>query len=315
MKNDPIESALARLDDIAPHTPEGKAAFRKALATKSNLIVAKAARLIATSISTDLADDLAAAFNRMIAKGATEDKACAGMIAIARALVEMDYDAPNLFLAGMRHVQMEGSYGPPIDTAAELREVCAMGLANSAYPHKLRELLRLLVDKEWRVRAGAIRAIAVVGTESVSLLLRYKMQIGDRDPEVMSDCFASVLQLEGSEGVKLVAEFTKSVDPEIREAAILAIGASRRSDAIDWLIARFPQIADPSGRKCILLALSTSRTETAIEYLLKQIRSGTDSTARLAVDALAIHTRDRHLAGQIEGARSSRSAEGGNSLK
>jgi HEAT repeat protein len=315
MKNDPIESSLARLDDIPSHTPEGKAAFRKALTAKSNLIVAKAARLIAAAMSTELSDELAAAFDRMIAKGTSVDKACAAMIAIARSLVAMDYDGPNLFLSGVRHVQMEGSYGPLIDTAAELREVCAMGLANSAYPHKLRELVLLMVDKEWRVRAGAIRAIAVVGTDSASLLLRYKMLIGDKDAEVMSDCFASVLLLEGSEGVKLVAEFTKSANPEIREAAILAIGASRRSDAIDWLTARFAQTADPAGRKCILLALSTSRTETALEFLLKQIRDGTDATARLAADALAIHIRDHHLADQIDAAWTVRSTAAGNSLK
>ncbi len=259
--------------------------------------------------------NLAAAFDRMIEKGASVDKGCAAMIAIARALVQLDYDGPNIFLAGMRHVQMEGSYGPPIDTAAELREVCAMGLANSAYPHKLREIILLAVDKEWRVRAGAIRAIAVVGNESASLLLRYKMLIGDRDPEVMSDCFASVLQLEGSEGVKLVAGFAKSDNPEIREAAILAIGASRRSDAIDWLIARFPQTADPPGRKCILLALSTSRTETAMEFLLGQIRTATDTTAGLAADALGIHSRDHHLADQIDAALAVRSVAAGNSLK
>ena len=307
MKNDPIESALAKLDEIQPHTPEGKTAFRKALAAKSNLIVAKAARLIAASVSTDLADELAAAFHRTLEKGAAADKACAATIAIARALVQLDYDGPNLFLAGIHHVQMEGSYGPPVDAAAELREVSAMGLANSAYPHKLRELVPLMVDKEWCVRAGAIRAIGVVGTESASLLLRYKMLIGDQDPEVMSDCFASVLQLEGNEGVKLVAGFAKSANPEIREAAILAIGASRRSDAIDWLIARFPQTADPAGRKCILLALSTSRTETAMEFLLSQIRTGTDTVARLAAEALAIHSRDRQLADQTGAAWAARS--------
>ena len=149
---------------------------------------------------------MAAAFDRMMPRGAAADKACAAMIAIARALVQLEYDEPALFLRGIRHVQMEASWGPAIDTAAELREVCAMGLANSAYPHKLRELVPLLVDKEWRVRAGAIRATAVIGTEAASLLLRFKMLSGDQDPEVMSDCFTAVLSLEGS-ATTLVAAF------------------------------------------------------------------------------------------------------------
>jgi HEAT repeat protein len=306
MKNDPIESALAQLDEIPLHTAAGKTAFTKALAAKSNLIVAKAARLIGNAQWIDLNPEMVAAFDRMLAKGPALDKACAAMIAIARALVQSDYDAPDLYLRGTRHVQMEASWGPPVDTATELREVCAMGLANSSYPHKLRELLPLLVDKEWRVRAGAIRAIGVIGTESGSLLLRFKMLSGDKDAEVMSDCFTAVLALEGNDGVPLVAPFAKSADPEVREAAILALGASRRTDAVEWLVAEFAHTADPSGRKCILLSLSTSRVEAAVAFLLDLVRNASQSTSTLAIDALSLHARDRQLNEQIEAAIASR---------
>ncbi len=306
MKNDPIEAALAQLDDVAFRTPAGKAAFTKALNAKSNLIVAKAARLIGNAQWIEFNPEMVAAFNRMIAKGASIDKACAAMIAIARALVQSDYDAPDLYLRGIHHVQMEASYGPAIDTAVELREVCAMGLANSTYPHKLRELVPLLVDKEWRVRAGAIRAIGVIGTDAASLLLRFKMLSGDKDPEVMSDCFMAILTLEGAEGVPLVAGFAESGDAEVREAAILAIGASRRADAVEWLIAKFGQTADKPGRKCILLSLATSRVEAAIEFLLEMVRSGTPATSTLAVDALSIHARDQQLSAQVDSAIASR---------
>src|SRR6185437_7915296 len=127
--------------------------------------------------------------------GAAIDKACAAMIATARALIAVEHDAPELYLRGMRYIQMEGSYGPPVDAAAELREVCAMGLANSTWPHKLRDMIPLLGDGEWIVRAGVIRAIGVVGSEAASLLLRFKMITGDTEPEVMSECFAAILDL------------------------------------------------------------------------------------------------------------------------
>lgn len=306
MKNDPVESALARLDDIPLHTRDGKAGFAKALTAKSNLVVAKAARLIGGAQWTELNAEMASAFDRLVAKGASLDKGCAAMIAIARALVQLDYDAPDLFLRGIYHIQMEASWGPGSDAAAELRQVCAMGLANSTYPHKLRELLPLLVDKEWRVRAGAIRAIAVIGTEAASLLLRFKMLSGDKDPEVMSECFMAVLTLEGSEGVPIVAAFANSNDSEVREAAILAMGASRRADAVEWLMAEFSGTADPAGRKCILLSLSTSRVEAAIAFLLGLIRDGSASTSALAVDALSIHSRDEQLRTQVEAALGSR---------
>jgi HEAT repeat protein len=306
MKNDPIEAALAQLDDIPLRTPAGRAAFTKALAAKSNLIVAKAARLIGNAQWIEFNPEMVTAFSRMIAKGAAIDKACAAMIAIARALVQSDFDAPDMYLQGIHHVQMEASYGPAIDTAAELREVCAMGLANSTYPHKLRELVPLLVDKEWRVRAGAIRAIGVIGTDAASLLLRFKMLSGDKDAEVMSDCFMAILTLEGAEGVPLVARFAESENPEVREAAILAIGASRRADAVEWLIAKFAQTADKPGRKCILLALSTSRVEAAVAFLLETVRNATPATSTLAVDALSIHARDQQLSAQVDLAIASR---------
>jgi hypothetical protein len=304
MKNDPIVSALARLDEIPLDTPAGEAEFTNALASKSNLIVAKAARL-AGSLQ-GLAPAMETAFDRMMAKGAALDKGCAAMIAIARALIIMEHDAPELYLRGMRYVQMEGSYGPPIDTAAELREVCAMGLANSTWPHKLRDMIPLLADGEWKVRAGVIRAIAAMGGEPGSLLLRFKMITGDQEPEVMSECFAAILDLEGSEGVRVVTQAASSGKPEIREAAILALGASRRADAVDWLKEKFRSTIDRDGRRAILLALSTSRVEAAIDFLLELMRSGTGSVPAQAEEALKIHARDEQLRARMDEAIRSR---------
>jgi hypothetical protein len=306
MKNDPIVSALARLDEIPLDTPEGKAEFIKALAAKSNLVVAKAARRAGNAHWIDLAPAMESAFDRMMAKGVAIDKGCAAMIAIARALIAMEHDAPELYLRGMRYVQMEGSYGPPIDTAAELREVCAMGLANSAWPHKLRDMVPLLGDGEWKVRVGAIRAIAAVGGEPACLLLRFKIIAGDCEPEVMSECFAAVLDLEGGEGVRVVAQAASSGKAEFREAAILALGASRRPDAVEWLKEKFQSTIDREGRRAILLALSTSRVEAAIDFLLELMRSGAGSVPAQAEEALKIHARDEQLCARMEEAIRSR---------
>lgn len=247
------------------------------------------------------------AFDRMLAKGSSIDKGCAAMIAIARALVALEHDAPELYRRGMQYVQLEYSFGPiPTDAAAELREVCAMGLANSTWPHKLRDLIPLMKDPEWKVRAGAIRAIAVVGGLAASLLLRFKMITGDHDAEVMSDCFAAIIELEGAEGVRVVAQAASSGESELREAAILALGASRRPDAVDWLKEKFQNTADREGRRAVLLALATSRVEAAIDFLLELVREGADSAAAQAQEALRIHSRDEQLRARIEDAIRSR---------
>jgi HEAT repeat protein len=306
MKNDPIQTALAALDDIQVGAPDAGKRFGKALAAKSNLIVAKAARIAGDAQLTELTGDLAAAFGRFLDKGSAADKGCVALTAMARALVKLDHDDADLFRRGMKHVQMEGVWGGSEDTAAELRAVCATGLANSRDPRKLRAMVELLTDRQWPARIGAVRAIATVGSEAAALLLRFKALIGDREPEVLSECLTGLLEVDGAEALPLAAQLVDAKEAEVREAAILALGASRRADAIEYLKEKFGAVADRDTRKCILLALASSRTETAIEFLLDLIRQGSDTTAALALSAMSIHAGDARLQEAVEQAKAGR---------
>jgi HEAT repeat protein len=306
MKNDPIQTALAALDDIQVGAPDAGKRFGKALAAKSNLIVAKAARIAGDAQLTELTGDLAAAFGRFLDKGSAADKGCVALTAMARALVKLDHDDADLFRRGMKHVQMEGVWGGSEDTAAELRAVCATGLANSRDPRKLRAMVELLTDRQWPARIGAVRAIATVGSEAAALLLRFKALIGDREPEVLSECLTGLLEVDGAEALPLAAQLVDAKEAEVREAAILALGASRRADAIEYLKEKFGAAADRDTRKCILLALASSRTETAIEFLLDLIRQGSDTTAALALSAMSIHAGDARLQEAVEQAKAGR---------
>ena len=306
MKNDPIEAAIARLEDFDPQTPEGNKHFAKALAAKSNLVAAKAARIAGDTQSTGLTADLVMAFDRFLKSGATLDKGCAATIAIARALVAFDYDEAELFRRGMKHIQMEGTWGGNEDMAAELRAACAMGLANTPDPHKLRDLIELLVDAKWPARAGAVRAIAAVGSASASLLLRFKALLGDSEPEVLSDCIGGLIEIEGAEALPLAKSLAASGKQEVREAAILALGASRRTDAIEWLMQRSGEVADRDTKKCLLLAIASSRTEPALEFLLDLIRKGSDAAASMALSTMSIYGTDPVRRELIERAAASR---------
>jgi len=220
--------------------------------------------------------------------------------------VKLDHDDADLFRRGMKHVQMEGVWGGSEDTAAELRAVCATGLANSRDPRKLRAMVELLTDRQWPARIGAVRAIATVGSEAAALLLRFKALIGDREPEVLSECLTGLLEVDGAEALPLAAQLVDAKEAEVREAAILALGASRRADAIEYLKEKFGAAADRDTRKCILLALASSRTETAIEFLLDLIRQGSDTTAALALSAMSIHAGDARLQEAVEQAKAGR---------
>jgi HEAT repeat protein len=197
---------------------------------------------------------------------------------------------------------MEPVWGGSVDTAAELRAVCAMGLASSSYPHKLRELVNLLVDEEWGARAGAVRAIAATGSEAASLLLRLKALSGDKEPEVIGDCFSGLLAIEGSGAIPLVISFTDSRDKQISETAFLALGATRREEAIEWLKVRFGQVADPENRQSILLALAASRTDAAVAFLLGVIRNGSARSSEIAVSAMEVNSGDSRIREEIAAA-------------
>jgi hypothetical protein len=312
MKNDPIENALAALDAIPLHTPEGRKQFEKALDSKFNLVVAKAARLTGEAQWLDITPKLVAVFLRLLDSPNAADKGCAAKTAIARALHKLEYDGADLFLRGMKHRQPEPIWGGTQDSATDLRAVCAMGLAGSTYPFKLRELVNLLVDKEWRARAGAVRAIATVGSDAASLLIRLKVLTGDQgcgsppEPEVIADCFTGLLSVDGAEAVPLVAPFAESTG-DSREAAILALGESRREDAVQVLEELFSRTADSDTRRCVMLSLATSRTESAKEFLLDLIRRESAQTAALVIEVMSVNRTDPGISEQIEKAFRSRS--------
>jgi hypothetical protein len=287
VKNDPIQTALAKLDD-----PDADLA--KGLQSKWALVTAKAARLAGDQDRRDLADKVAASLAALLRAPASSDKGCTAKTAMARALLKLEHDDAELFVAGMRHVQPEPVWGGSEDTAVDFRAACAMGLAGSTYYHKLRELAALMADKEWPARSGAIRAVAVVGGDSAALLLRLKAYIGDKEPEVMADCFTALLAVEGAPSVPLVLSFAPK-----SEAAILALGASRLTEAVEALGDLFTRTADHEARRTILVSLATSRTEKAIEYLSNLIRTGSVAAATLAVRAVAIHRSDERVRSEI----------------
>src|SRR5689334_19344302 len=116
-KSDPIERALDRIGEIRglPATAEVMHELRGFLHHRSNLVVAKAAKVTAETASKRMLPDLLTAFHRLMVDPPRLDKRCAALTAIVTALYDLDYDEPEPYLWGLRHVQMEASFGPPVD--------------------------------------------------------------------------------------------------------------------------------------------------------------------------------------------------------
>jgi signal recognition particle GTPase len=108
----PVETALAQLAALKGMGPATLAAeLPKYLASKSNLVVAKAADLARATGVESLVPQLVAAFDRFMDKPATTDPTCAAKREIANALYELGASAQALFLTGIRHVQKEAAWG------------------------------------------------------------------------------------------------------------------------------------------------------------------------------------------------------------
>ena len=278
-----FDSELAALELLRDTSPEAaRLPLQKALAHRNNYIVAKAARLAAHHQLVQLVPDLASAFPRFFKDAAKADPQCWAKIALTNALAAFEFQEPDLFLLGMRHIQLEPVWGGRSDTAGSLRSACALALVQcrSLSNHSiLTHLISLLPDKEMPVRVDAIRAIEQVGTESATLLLRLRAELGSDEPEVLGACYSGVLRLEGPGAIPWAAHFLPPAHPpdDTAAEAALAIAETRTEAAFHQLQATLDQARDPDFRSTLLTAIALTRQPAADNLLLSLIADGDKS--------------------------------------
>ena len=303
-----LEDQLARLAELRsePSSPEARSEVARFLNARSSLLTAKAARIAGEWQATELIPELLSAFERFLVKPETTDKGCAAKVAILKALCKLEHSSPSVFLRGIRHIQMEPEWGRLVDTAAEVRGLSAIGLAQTAYPEALEEILPLLLDAERSARIGGVRAIAACGLPGDTLILRLKALSGDREPEVMGECFAALLRVEPVKSLAFVAAFLDGEQEAVAEAAALALGDARLEGAFDVLRIAFERPHTRALRRTLLLAMALLRREPAIDFLLDLVQTGDGQTSAYALAALAMYDQDAKLRERLESARASR---------
>src|SRR5262249_47078377 len=130
--------------------------LRKALTNRNNFIVGKAADLAREFRLLILIPELLAAFDRFFEIPEKTDPQCWAKNAISRALAVFEYQEAEVFLRGMRHIQMEPVWGGRSDTAGTLRATCALALVQCrslTEADLLTHLVELLADTDKAVRA------------------------------------------------------------------------------------------------------------------------------------------------------------------
>jgi HEAT repeat protein len=296
-----VEAKLKRLYLLRkePISPAIVDELRKFLGDSSNFVVADAAAIAGDGNVAELAPDLVAAFDRFMEDSEETDKHCRAKNAILEALNKLDYDRPEIFLSGIRHVQREPVWGGSEDTAAGLRGTAAFGLVRQGYRGILIMLADLLADSEKVARVAAVQALEATGSMAAVPLLRFKARLGDEEPEVTWECFTALLKLE-QDSIEFVAEFLRASDEAIGEGAALALGEARRPEAFAYLRDRLLILRQGSFQDAVLLAISMLRLPAAIDFLIEQI--AVKSTASAALAALAIHRHNEPIKERVTAA-------------
>jgi HEAT repeat protein len=302
------QAALDTLNALGPVAPRAAqlAALKTGLADRHFLVVARAAVLSGERALHELIPDLVSAYARFLTDAVKRDPRCKAKSAIARALVTLEAQDIAFYQAGIRYRQLEPVWGGRADTAADLRCSCAMGLAASGHLRAVAELAGLLNDPEAPVRSGAARAISCANPFEAEAVLRLKVQIGDTEPQVIGECFGALLAIAPEYSLPLVAAYLQEKDEALQEYAALALGESRRPEALKLLRDAWSDIVNPEGRGALIRAAALHRSEPAFEWLLEIIATGTPKLAAVAVEALSVYERNTKLLEQVNAAKARR---------
>jgi HEAT repeat protein len=271
-----IEALSESLKAGAPLDASTTEHLRKSLTHRNNFIVAKAAKLVAESLIAALLPDALAAYDRFFIDAETADPQCWAKNALVKTLVALEHRQKDAYLRGLRHHQLEPTWGGATDTAGTLRGACAHALVNCpglTDQELLTLLLELFADADKGVRVEAARAVGNVGGPSAVLLLRLRALLGQgEEPEVLGACFTALLDLEGARAISFVAGNLEEGDDLAAEAAF-ALSEQRSSEALAVLIARYRHGVDTWFGSVLLSAIALTRLPEAIDFLVAFIAS------------------------------------------
>lgn len=304
----PEESRLDALNAaVAGADPAGVLeVVRKGLADRHARVVSRAATLAEERFLDRLIPDLHQAYARFLTDPVKRDPLCLAKHAIVRALVALECHDVPFYLEGIRYRQLEPVWGGHADTAVDVRCTSAMGLVRSNYFRAVPELAALLADPEVRAREGAARAISCGHPLEAEALLRFKVHMGDA-PEVLSECFASLLAIAPEESMPLVASRLSHKDDAVRDFAALALGESHHPAALKYLRAAWDEVLVSNEMRAVLIrAAAVHRSEAAFDWLLTIIETGSRAQADVVVDALSVYQRNSKLHERVQAALAKR---------
>ena len=132
-----------------------------------------------------------------------------------------------------------------------------------------------------------------------------KALVPEPEPRVVSECLLSLLRLDTDGQRAFVASFLEKGDV-LAEAAAVALGESRSSEAFALLREWLPQAVRRGLARSALLAIASLRRDEAIELLLRAVREDPPAVARDALLALSSLGAAEALVERARGAAATR---------
>ena len=114
-------------------------------------------------------------------------------------------------------------------------------------------------------------------------LLHLKALAGDAEPRVVSECLLALLRLDPGGALPFVASFFDRGDAAA-EAAAVALGESRRAEALPLLRGWLDRASRRGLARAALLAIASLRRDEAVDLLLSLAK---DEPGPLAREALS----------------------------
>lgn len=293
-KKDPSQDGLRELRAMEADdpSPEGIAKLRTLVEHRSNHVAGRAARLAGLWEAEGLIPDLIAAFRRFLVDPVKTDPGCAAKLPIIEALDRLNNGDASVYFEALRHIQREPSFGPPIDTAANLRGAAGHALLNLRHPDAWLALAALLNDQEHPTRRMAVESLGYSQTTEAELLLRMKIHGGDEEPDIASLALQSLMKCAPDRSLAFVQGYLSGAEPDLIAGAAMAIGEARLPDSCAILRAAMDGPAARYHRYAFYLPLALTREPEAFEVLLEALREERRHEALAAVKALSLYFGD-----------------------
>ena len=163
-------------------------------------------------------------------------------------------------------------------------------------------LTDLLADRAVAARVAAAQALGDTRSVAAIPLLRFKARQGDQSSAVTGACLSALLAADPEPSLPFVAEFLRHGDEAVQADAALALGESRRADALDLLIRNWPHARGESLAEVLPLAIALTRLPAALEFLLGILATGKSAAAVATLSALTIHRHNDAIKARIAAA-------------